>query len=66
MARTVINLDDTLVLKAKRLTHLSKKVDVVNFALAELVRHRERLRMLELRGTVKWRGDLDAMRSARR
>ena len=66
MARTVIDVDDTLMAKAKRLTHLSKKVDVVNHALAELVRQQERLRILELRGKVKWEGNLDAMRSARR
>lgn len=66
MARTVIDLDDGLMTKAKRLTHLSKKVDVVNHALAELVRQHERLRILELRGKIKWEGDLDAMRSVRR
>ena len=66
MARTVIDLDDTLMSQAKRLTRLSKKVDVVNYALAELVRHKERARMLELRGKVKWEGNLEAMRSSRR
>ena len=66
MARTVINLDDSLVAKAKRLTHLSKKVDVVNYALAELVKQHERFRILELRGKVQWEGDLDTMRSKRR
>lgn len=66
MARTVINLDDKLMAQAKKLTHLSKKVEVVNYALAELVRQRERARILELRGTVKWEGNLDSMRSARR
>ena len=66
MSRTVINLDDRLVTKAKRLTRLSTKVDVVNYALAELIRQQERLRILELRGTIAWVGDLDAMRSARR
>ena len=66
MSRTVVDLDDGLVEKAKKLTHLSKKVEVVNYALAELIRQRERLRILELRGTVKWRGNLDAMRSLRR
>ena len=65
MARTVINLDDSLVKKAKRLTRLSTKVDVVNYALAELVRQRERARILELRGKVRWEGNLEEMRSAR-
>ena len=66
MSRTVVDLDDHLVAKAKRLTHLTKKVDVVNLALAELVKQQERLRLLELRGKVTWEGDLDAMRSVRR
>ena len=65
MSRTVIDLDDALVTKAKQLTHLSKKVDVVNYALAELVRHKEQLQVLELHGTVKWEGNLDEMRRAR-
>ena len=65
MSRTVIDLDDSLVTKAKKLTRLSKKVDVVNYALAELVRQKERTRILELRGKVKWEGNLEEMRSAR-
>ena len=65
MARTVINLNDALVEKAKKLAHLSKKVDVVNAALEEFVRHRERMRMLELQGKVKWEGNLDEMRRSR-
>lgn len=65
MARTVIDLDDALMAKAKKLTRLSKKVEVVNYALAELVRLKERQRILELRGKVKWEGNLEEMRSAR-
>ena len=65
MSRTVVNLNDALVAKAKKLTHLSKKVDVVNYALAELVRHKEQGRILELQGKVKWKGDLDEMRRSR-
>ena len=65
MARTVIDLDDALMAKAKKLTRLSKKVEVVNYALAELVRLKERQRILELRGKVKWEGNLEEMRGAR-
>lgn len=39
-----------LMAKAKKLTRLSKKVEVVNYALAELVRHKERMRILEFAG----------------
>ena len=66
MSRTVVDLDDALVAKAKKLTRLTKKVELVNFALSELIRQRERLKILERRGTVDWRGDLDEMRSGRR
>lgn len=65
MSRTVINLDDGLMAKAKKLTRLSKKVEIVNYALAELVRHKERMRILELQGKVRWEGDLDEMRRTR-
>ena len=63
MARTVINIDEILLARARRLTRLSRKVDIVNHALAELIRVHDLARMLALRGKMKWRGDLDAMRS---
>ena len=65
MSRTVVDLDDALVAKAKQLTRLSTKVDVVNYALAELIHQRERARIVELRGKVKWKGSLDKMRRVR-
>ena len=53
MARTVINLRDDLVSRAQRLTGLRKKVDVVNLALAELVRRRDIRKILDLSGRVE-------------
>ena len=46
MSRTILNLDNALVAKAKKLTRLTKKVELVNLALSELIRQRARLRIL--------------------
>jgi Arc/MetJ family transcription regulator len=66
MARTVVNLDDRMVLEAMRLTGLRRKVDVVNEGLRVLVAQRRLQRGFDrLRGRVAWDGDLDQMRHGR-
>jgi len=65
MARTVIDLNDTLVKEAKKLTGLSKKVQVVNYALEELVKRQRRKEILKLMGSACWEGNLEAMRRSR-
>ena len=65
MARTVIDLDDKLMAQAKKLTHLSKKVEVVNYALEELVKRERRKGLLKLMGSGCWRGNLEDMRRSR-
>ncbi len=65
MARTVVNIDDTLYEEAKIFTGLKKKVDVVNYALKHLIEQRDMEKILELRGKVVWEGDLDQMRRGR-
>lgn len=65
MARTVINLNDGLVKQAQKLTGLSKKVAVVNYALAELVKRERRKGILTLMGSGCWHGDLEEMRRSR-
>jgi len=65
MARTVVNIDDSLYEQAKVYTGLKKKVDVVNYALKHLLEQRDMEKILELRGKVVWEGDLDEMRQAR-
>jgi Arc/MetJ family transcription regulator len=66
MARTVVNLDDRMVLEAMRLTGLRRKVDVVNEGLRVLVAQRRLQRgFVRLRGRVDWDGDLDQMRHGR-
>lgn len=59
---TNIDLDEDLVETAMRLTGERTKRAVVHRALQELIRI-ERLRELRAaRGTVRWEGDLKAMR----
>ena len=59
MARTVVNIDDSLYEQAKVFTGLKKKVDVVNYALKHLLEQRDMEKILELRGEIEWEGDLD-------
>lgn len=65
MSRTVVDLRDDLVRKAQKLTGMTKKVDVVNLALQNLVRQKEIEGILRLRGAVRWEGNLKRMRRNR-
>lgn len=66
MSRTVIDIQDDLLKKAQKLTGISKKVEIVNYALRRLLEQKELEHFLELRGKVKWEGDLAEMRKDRR
>jgi Arc/MetJ family transcription regulator len=56
MARTVINLRDDLIARARRLTGLRRKVEIVNAALEAFVEQHEAYRGLRaLRGKVRFR-----------
>lgn len=60
MARTVVNLREDLLQRARRATGLRRKVDVVNEALRRLVDQDAAYRALRtLRGKVRFRGDGD-------
>ncbi len=65
MSRTVVDLKDELVKKAKNLTGITKKVELVNYALERLVRQKEMEKILTLKSKVKWEGDLEKMRRNR-
>ena len=65
MTRTIIDINDDVLKKAQRLTGMSKKVDVVNYALKRLVEQKAIEQVLELRGKVRWEGDLTEMRKGR-
>lgn len=60
--RTNIEIDDKLMADAQRLSGLPTKKAVVEEALRLLVRIKNQQSIRELRGKVRWEGDLDAMR----
>jgi Arc/MetJ family transcription regulator len=66
MSRTIIDIQDDLLRKAQKMTGISKKVEIVNFALKRLLEQKECEKVLELRGKVKWDGNLEQMRRDRR
>jgi Arc/MetJ family transcription regulator len=63
--RTNIEIDDDLLAEAQAVAGTRTKRETVHVALEELVRRRSRRAMLELRGRVKWAGDLDESRQSR-
>ncbi len=65
MSRTVIDIENDLLKKAQRLTGMSKKVDVVNYALKRLVEQKAIEKVLDLKGKVRWEGSLEEMRRGR-
>jgi Arc/MetJ family transcription regulator len=66
MSRTIIDIQDDLLRKAQKMTGISKKVEIVNYALKRLLDQKEIERVLELRGKVKWEGNVEEMRRDRR
>ena len=66
MGRTNIELDDTLIEKAMRLTGARTKREVVDIALRRLIDKGSLYRTaLRLRGKLAWDGDVDGWRSSR-
>lgn len=63
--RTNIEIDDEVMREAQRLTGIKTKRETVDLALRELVARHRRLGILELRGRVRWEGDLAASRRGR-
>ena len=65
MGRTNIVINDGLVRKARKLTRLKTKREIVDKALELLVRSESRKGLLRHYGTGIWKGDLKAMRRKR-
>jgi len=65
VSRTNIELDDALILKARKLTHLKTKREIVARALELLVRSETRQGLLRFYGRGAWKGDLRAARRNR-
>jgi Arc/MetJ family transcription regulator len=65
MSRTIIGIQDDLLKKVQKATGITKKVEIVNYALKRLLEQKEMERVLELRGKIKWDGNLEEMRRNR-
>lgn len=67
MGRTNIEIDDSLVERAMRLTGARSKREAVDIALRRLVEKGTLYRALRrLRGRLAWEGDVDSSRRSRR
>lgn len=64
MAHTNIDLDETLLAEAMRLTKAKTKKDVVHLGLRELIRLAGLRKVREHRGRFHWHGSLEKMREA--
>ena len=65
MSRTNVVLDDDLVAKCQQSTGIKTRRTLINHALEELLRHDRQKKVLQLKGTVQWEGDLAAWRKKR-
>lgn len=61
--RTNIVIDDTLMRDALRATGLKTKREAVEEGLRTLIRLQRQSQIRQFRGKLKWKGDLDAMRT---
>jgi len=65
MGRTNVVLDDILVASCQKATGLRTRRALIDHALQELLRHEHQKKVLELKGTVKWEGNLAIWRKRR-
>ena len=63
--RTNIVLDDDLIERARQVTGLKTKHEIVHQALRLLIRLHEQAEVRALRGKLKWEGDLEQQRLSR-
>lgn len=62
MTKTNIDLDDKLIKEAMRLNKGKTKEEVINEALQKYILGINQRKFLNLKGKVKWDGDLNEMR----
>jgi Arc/MetJ family transcription regulator len=61
--RTNIVIDDQLMNDALKATGLKTKKEAVELGLKTLIKLNQQKKIKELKGKLKWDGDLDAMRT---
>lgn len=66
MGRTNVVLDDELVERCRKATGIKTRRALIDYALRELLRRERQKRILDLRGAVRWEGDLGRWREGRR
>jgi Arc/MetJ family transcription regulator len=60
--RTNIEIDQNLVKEVMKIYQLKTIKEAVNFSLEKTIESRKRKNLLQLKGKVKWEGNLDEMR----
>ena len=65
MKRKNIVIDEVLMKKALKATGIKTQKEIVDFALKELIRRESQKKILELKGSVKWEGDIKERRKGR-
>jgi len=65
MQQINISIDETLIKEGLKETGLKTKKDLIDFALRELLRRKNLKKLLQLKGTIHWEGDLKQMRQRR-
>ena len=63
--RASVNIDDSLLSEAMKISGLNTKTAVLNMALREYLRKNNLKKILKYRGENIWEGDLDEMRKSR-
>ena len=63
--RTNVDIDDELIEEVKKEFNLKTKREAIHLALQQILKMKNRRKLLELRGQVKWEGDLNEMRKNR-
>ena len=61
--RTNVVIDDDLMDEAMKVSRLKTKKDAVEEGLKLLVQRKKQENIKDLRGKLRWKGDLDDMRS---
>lgn len=63
--RANVDLDDTLLMEAMKISGMNTKKAVLEMALKEYLRKNDLKKILEYRGKNIWEGNLEEMRTAR-
>ena len=65
MKRTNIVIDERLIKDGMKATGIKTRRALVDYALRDLLRRESQKKLLELKGKIRWEGDLSSMRKGR-